>query len=170
MTSPFTKMSVLPSILALLAFATTCQSIAAQTSPAPKLTEQQFKNVQVLKGLPADQLFPAMQFITASLGVDCEHCHVREGREMKFDKDDKKPKVTARKMIQMMFAVNKDNFEGKREVTCYSCHRGAADPLATPLISAEEPNARLIDAGKPGDAPPLPSAEQLLDKFLVAVG
>src|SRR5256885_4711106 len=123
MTSPFTKMSVLPSILALLAFATACQSIAAQTSPAPKLTEQQFKNIQVLKGLPSDELFAAMQFITASLGVDCEHCHVREGREMKFDKDDKKPKVTARKMIQMMFAVNKDNFEGKREVTCYSCHR-----------------------------------------------
>ena len=33
-----------------------------------KLAEEQFKNIQVLKGVPADQLIPAMQFITASLG------------------------------------------------------------------------------------------------------
>jgi hypothetical protein len=31
---------------------------------------------------------------------------------MEFDKDDKKTKVTARKMMKMMFAINKDNFEG----------------------------------------------------------
>jgi photosynthetic reaction center cytochrome c subunit len=44
------------------------------------------------------------------------------------EKDDKKPKQVARKMMQMMFAINQENFEGKREVTCYSCHRGALIP------------------------------------------
>src|SRR5208282_4209842 len=66
---------------------------AASVPPA----EQQFKNIQVLKGVPADQLIPAMQFISASLGVECEYCHVKDA----FDKDDKDTKTTARKMMQM---------------------------------------------------------------------
>src|SRR6266436_3641560 len=145
------------------------QSIPAQVpaSAAPKLAEEQFKNIQALKGIPADQLIPAMQFIAASLGVECEHCHV----EHAFEKDDKKPKVTARKMITMMMAINKDNFEGHREVTCYSCHRGSADPVATPIISGEEPKSESSERKGPDEAKAmLPSAEQLLDKYLAAVG
>src|SRR5215831_44287 len=73
----------------------------AQGAPAaggpPKTTEQAFKNIQVMKGLPAEQLIPSMQFISASLGVECEFCHV----ERAFDKDEKKPKEFARKMMQM---------------------------------------------------------------------
>src|SRR6201998_1783968 len=102
---------------------------------APKKAEEQFKNIQVLKGIPAEQVFPTMQFITASLGVECEFCHVQNA----FDKDDKKPKQAARKMMQMMFAINKDNFDGHREVTCYSCHRGSAHPAAIPAVLADEP-------------------------------
>ncbi len=108
------------------------QSSTTHAPPAPKLAEEQFKNIQVLKGIPADQILPAMQFITSSLGVECEYCHVREAHGLAFDKDDKKPKLTARKMMQMVFAINKENFEGKREVTCYSCHRGAPNPISTP--------------------------------------
>ena len=93
--------------------------------PSPKTTEQVYKNIQVLKGAPVDQLIPAMQFITASLGVQCDFCHL----ENTFDKDDKKTKQTARKMMRMMFAINKDNFGGHKEVTCYACHRGAHKPV-----------------------------------------
>ncbi len=146
------------------------QSTSAQTPPAPKLAEEQFKNIKVLKGIPAEQVFPAMQFITASLGVECEYCHVREGKGMAFDKDDKKPKLTARKMMQMMFAINKDNFEGKREVTCFSCHRGAADPIGTPLVAAEDAAPEPSGEKKPAAAPALPTADQLFDKYLSAAG
>jgi photosynthetic reaction center cytochrome c subunit len=153
------------------------QSSSAQAPPALKLAEQQYKNIKALTGIPAEQVIPAMQFITASLGVECEYCHVRQDKNMAFDKDDKKPKVVARKMIQMMFAINKDNFEGKREVTCYSCHRGAADPVGTPLVSTEElpPDAAAGPGGsgeKKSDAtaPVLPSAVQLFDKYLAASG
>ena len=62
---------------------------AAANSAGPKTAGQQFKNIKVLKDIPADQLIPAMQFITASLGVECEFCHVQDA----FDKDDKKTKV-----------------------------------------------------------------------------
>jgi photosynthetic reaction center cytochrome c subunit len=148
------------------------QSGAAPQSPAaPKLAEDQFKNIKVLKGVPADQIFPSMQFITASLGVECEYCHVREGQKLVFEKDDKKTKVTARKMMEMMFGINKDNFEGHREVTCYSCHRGAADPVAIPLVATEDAKPEPEPSKAPGDAKPvLPPADQLLDKYLAAIG
>lgn len=140
----------------------------ASTSALPdKKAEEQFKNIQVLKGVPADQIFPTMQFITASLGVECDFCHVQGA----FEKDDKKPKATARRMIQMMFAINKDNFENHREVTCYSCHRGAPKPEAIPAIMTEEPKP-MGEPKKPEAATPtaLPPAEQLLDKYIQAAG
>jgi outer membrane lipoprotein-sorting protein len=136
----------------------------SQTPPdaAPKTAAQQFRNIEVLKDIPADQLVPAMQFISASLGVECEYCHVRGA----FEKDDKKTKLTARKMIAMMMNIDKDNFEGRREVTCYSCHRGATDPIATPVITAAEAMEPTEESAKA----PLPTADQLLDKYLAAVG
>jgi photosynthetic reaction center cytochrome c subunit len=139
----------------------------ASNAPAPKLAEEQFKNIQALKGIPAEQVIPAMQFIAASLGVECEYCHVEHANE----KDDKKTKVTGRKMINMMMAINKENFEGHREVTCYSCHRGAAQPVGTPIITDEEPRPAADEGKKPGEAKAsLPPAEQLLDKYLAAIG
>jgi photosynthetic reaction center cytochrome c subunit len=137
---------------------------------APKLAEEQFKNIQVLKGVPADQLIPAMQFITASLGVECDFCHVQGA----FEKDDKKPKQTARKMMEMMFAVNKENFDGHREVTCYSCHRGSTDPVSTPAVMTEERKENIGAAKNPESAearePAGPTADQLFDKYLQAAG
>ena len=137
----------------------------------PKKAEEQFKNIQVLKGIPADELIPTMQFITASLGVECEFCHVPKA----FEKDDKKSKETARKMMEMMFAINKDNFEGHREVTCYSCHRGSANPVAIPAVMTEEVPDQVHrreeiakEEGATGSS--LPAPDQLLDKYIQAVG
>lgn len=160
-------------VLAALSFATilAIAGAKAQSPAAPKLAEEQFKNIKVLKGVPADQILPTMQFITASLGVECEYCHVRDGQRLVFEKDDKKNKVTARLMMQMMFAINKDNFDGHRDVTCYSCHRGAANPVAVPIISDEEPKPEAEAAKSSADAKPvLPKADDLLDKYLAAVG
>jgi photosynthetic reaction center cytochrome c subunit len=152
---------------------------AAANLAGPKKAEEQYKNIQVLKGIPADQLIPGMQFITASLGVECQFCHV----EGAFEKDDKKPKQTARKMMAMMFAINKDNFDGHREVTCYSCHRGSTNPVGTPPVMVEEPKglgeARKAEVkkaeetkGEGAEAKEAsgPSADQLIDKYLQAVG
>ena len=137
------------------------------TNPAGKKAEEQFKNIQVLKGIPAEDIFPTMQFITASLGVQCDFCHVQGA----FDKDDKKNKQTARKMMEMMFAINKDNFDGHRAVTCNSCHRGNAMPMPIPAVMTEglkEP----MGAPKPAEAKEStgPSADQLLDKYVQALG
>jgi photosynthetic reaction center cytochrome c subunit len=152
-----------------------------------KKAEDIFKNIKALNGIPADEVVPSMQFITASLGVDCEYCHVRGA----FDKDDKLPKETARKMIKMMFAINKDSFEGKRVVTCYSCHHGSQEPVPTPILAENEPPP-MPPAGPPpgrpgrsapeGHGPPppggpgpmrppaLPAGAALIDKYVQALG
>jgi hypothetical protein len=144
---------------------------AAPPQNGPKLTDQQFKNIKILKGIPADQLIPAMQFMTASLGVECEFCHVRGERGLVFEKDDKKPKQTARKMIEMMNAINKDNFDGHREVTCYSCHRGAAHPVGTPLVAEVGAKSEPLTGNeKKPDVSTLPTADQVFDKYLAAAG
>ena len=137
------------------------------SSTPPKTAEQAFKSIQVLKGVPADQLIPAMQFISASLGVECEFCHVRD----QFEKDEKKPKEMARKMIQMQMAINKESFEGRSQVTCYSCHRGAHDPVAIPIISDEDPKPAPAEAAaaSPRPASP-PPADPILDKYVRALG
>jgi photosynthetic reaction center cytochrome c subunit len=156
-------------ILASGAVALRAQSAQPSTgATANKTTEQVYKNIQVLKGVPADQLIPAMQFITASLGVQCDFCHL----ENAFEKDDKETKQTARKMMHMMFAINKENFDGHREVTCYACHRGAHKPVTTPIISDEKDKFVLEEttSQEKGNPANLPPADQILGKYLRAVG
>jgi photosynthetic reaction center cytochrome c subunit len=147
------------------------QSSGTQTAPAatPKKAPDVFKNIQVLKDLDADKLVPSMQFIAASLGVECTYCHVQENGQFVNEKDDKRSKATAREMMQMTMDINKNAFHGNRNVTCNTCHRGAASPVPIPAILETEgerpqppPNAT------PPTAPP--TADQILAKYLDAVG
>ena len=147
-----------------LAVVVITSSVQAQTHDSPKTSEQVYKNIQVLKGIAADRVLPSMQFISASLGVRCEHCHV----EGSFEKDDKKPKQTARKMMEMMFALNQNSFEGKREVTCYSCHRGSLRPVSIPVVSAE--TAAKKETAAAAVIAPSASEGEVLDRYLQAVG
>ncbi len=142
------------------------QSGTAQAAGEPKTAEQAFKNIQILKSTPADQILPTMQFVANSLGVECEFCHVQGA----FEKDDKKTKATARRMMQMQFAINKDNFNGEPQVTCNSCHRGSHAPVGIPIISDEEPKRPEAPKTPATPGPALPTADQVLDKFLQAVG
>jgi hypothetical protein len=128
--------------------------------------EQVYKNLQVLKGVPSDQLIPAMQFITASLGVECGFCHV----ENHFDQDDKKPKQTARKMMQMMMAINQNHFENHLAVTCNTCHHGSRVPVSIPLVSEGSPRLHLPAGGEDRLPPNLPSPDQVLEKYVTVLG
>src|ERR1051325_11122341 len=146
-------------ILITITITTLAQSSAP--NPVPKTVGEAFKNIKVLKDAPAEQLAPAMQFISTSLGVGCEHCHVRGA----FEKDDKKPKEIARKMMQMTIAINQNNFDGHRDVTCYSCHHGSSHPVSIPIIPDEE-----LPPPSPANTEPasveFPAADKLIDKYL----
>ncbi len=145
------------------------QNTAPATPIAPKTAGEAFKNVKVLKDIPADSLIPAMQFIAASLGKECEFCHVQGA----FEKDDKQPKQRARAMIEMMLAINHDNFHGHREVTCFTCHRGNAKPVAVPpvMVDTVNPVATAMEINESeGTETSGPPADPLFEKYLKAVG
>ena len=91
-----------------------------------ELAEKRFKNLKTsLKDLPESQFIDTMHYFSYSLGKQCTFCHV----ERKFDLDDKKEKVTARKMIDMVASIDERHFEGHPAVRCFTCHEGHAHPL-----------------------------------------
>jgi len=165
------KFTLKPFILPIIGIGIACGQAAPD--PKPLMVEDVFKNVQVLKGIPVNQFMDTMGFFSASLGLNCTYCHVTEslGNWEKFA-EDVPLKRTARRMILMVNAINKDNFQGRRVVTCYSCHHGGQRPKVIPSLAEqystpdEDPNEVEIV----GSAPAGPSAEQILDKYIQAVG
>ena len=158
---------------ALLALALT-PVLAAQQTAAEKTAEQVFKNIQVFKGRPASELRPTMSFIASSLGVRCNFCHVQP-----FSADTKPQKRTARRMIEMVFAINKANFNGRPEINCFTCHQGHTEPNGALSIAADAPPAAMPaggrgagrGAGRGGfDRTNLPTAAQVLAKYEAALG
>jgi photosynthetic reaction center cytochrome c subunit len=156
-------------VLALVGSATVSLlgQTASTSSVKGKTAAEAYQNVHVLKDIPADQLIPAMQFITYSLGVECSYCHV----EGALEKDDKTPKQTARKMMQMMAAINRDNFESKQMVTCNSCHRGSPQPISIPMI-ADAPLMPVSESSRGNEASVAnaPPAELIITKYVEAIG
>jgi len=126
-----------------------------------RTAEQVYKNIQVFKGLPASDLEPAMAFISGSLGVKCNHCHVNP-----FAKDEKPTKQAARRMIQMVLDLNKGSFGGAKAVTCFTCHRGKPLPVSVPAVGQNlwQPNPAVPKED------PLPSVDLILERYVAALG
>lgn len=136
------------------------------------LAEEVFKNVQVLKGIPVDEFMSTMGIFSAALGMSCENCHAANDSDWANYAGDNTPKKrTARGMVMMMAAINKNYFAGRQVVTCYSCHRGGDHPKTTPNLDTiyghppeeEEDDIVMQD-------PKAPTAEQILDKYIQARG
>jgi photosynthetic reaction center cytochrome c subunit len=149
------------------------QKIAQQTAQKPLMAEEVFKNVQILKGIPVNQFMETMGFFAASLGLNCVYCHVPESLEnWERFADDVPRKRMARNMMLMVNDINKTKFGGRRALTCYSCHRGAELPRVIPSLAdqygvpPEDPNVVEIVP----DAPKEPTADQVFNKYIQAVG
>ena len=128
-------------------------------NPEGKTAEQFYKSIKVMKGTPADQVIESMHLIRGALGVDCEFCHEETDRAA----DTKPAKETARAMMRMMMDLNNNNFGSKQEVTCYTCHRGAAIPATTLVVPA-------VEIGEEVEPKGLPSVDQIVTKYVAALG
>lgn len=147
-----------------------CAALSAQTAQ-PQMADAVFKNVQLLKGIPVDEFMGTMGLFAAALSADCSECHTGAGTaDPKWEEDTPK-KRTARRMIQMMQGINRDNFNGRQQVTCWTCHRGVRTPSLT----------RTLDSmyGEPIIDPPdvivratsgEPTADEIFDKYIKALG
>jgi len=127
MLSPMKIVGVLTFSLTILMFS----GAARAQAPQPQVVEG--PNVKVLTGLTAQQFQEEMNFIVQGLGVTCGTCHVRGN----FASEEKPQKQTARKMLEMVKAINKTTFPDHKpkdgesllgKVTCYTCHRGETTP------------------------------------------
>src|SRR3954467_2544044 len=148
------------------------QGPAAPASPRAPMAEEVFKNVQILKGIPVDQFMGTMGFFSASLGLNCTDCHVDEsGGNWARYADDNPKKQTARRMMQMVTALNRASFGGRQVVTCNTCHRGNSRPNVQPSLALLYGTPPPDEPGEPiTQAPGQPPAERVLDKYVEAVG
>jgi photosynthetic reaction center cytochrome c subunit len=141
------------------------------TTTAPLLAEQAFKNIQALKGISAADFMGTMGIMTAALGFDCSECHIAAGTDKVDWAADTPRKVIARRMVNMVVAINQSNFGGRQLVTCWTCHRGRDKPVVTPSLDyvygmpTLEPDD-LVMASVPG----LPKPDEIIDKYVQALG
>ena len=140
---------------------------------AGPLVEEVGKNIKVLNGMPQSELIPAMKFMSVSLGVGCNYCHVSKDGQLNAAADDKEKKRTARTMIKMVLQANKTTFHSNTQISCYTCHRGEPTPQNAPNLPVA------LRTPSPGGAAPTPSvsatpawpsAEEILSRYVDAIG
>lgn len=168
--------------VAFLANTAISTRVAAQ-STAPKSEEaaamsgtrtagQVFKNVttSTLKGLTVDDFMGSMGVMAAALGFDCSDCHTGAGTDKVDWVVDTPRKKMARKMVEMVAVINKDNFGGAPMVSCWTCHHGKDIPATTIALDNlyGPPNEEKDDMiTRDPDAPPV---TQILAKYIEALG
>jgi hypothetical protein len=146
---------------------------AGQTGPtqgAP-LAETVFKDVQVLKGIPADEFMDAMGMFSASLGYDCVACHSPDIKDDRAAFAITTPQIRrARQMVTMMNSINETNFGGRPLVTCFTCHHAQFPPESIPNLALQygdvidDPNSIRIALDRRF------TADQIFDKYVQALG
>ncbi len=137
----------------------------------PKMSEEVFKNVQVLKGIPVDEFMDTMGMFAASLGYDCASCHDQEISSNREAFAVTTPSIQrARQMILMMNTLNRANFGGEQRVTCFTCHRGSYKPEIVPNLAlqygelTDDPNAMIILPSRGASVAPV------FEKYIQALG
>ena len=137
-------------VLALLA-------IALWTAPAAAQFPEKFTNLQVLpKDISREQLQSTMRGFAFGLGVRCDHCHVEKSDDAKqsglnYAADDKQTKKTARVMLQMVAAINRDYISKVSDmpaepVKCVTCHRGLAQPRTLNSVLTDTIEEKGVDS------------------------
>src|SRR5207244_2457467 len=147
------------------------QAAQAATQQRPQMADEVFKNVTVLKGLQVDEFMDTMGMIAAALGLNCLDCHTSDAdKSWERFAADTTMKQTSRRMIQMVNAINKENFKGVRSVTCYTCHRGDLRPKVVPSLIVqysapmEDPNEVEIPPNAKGNP------DDVFNKYIQALG
>jgi photosynthetic reaction center cytochrome c subunit len=150
------------------------QALALQGGQAPTakplMVEDVFKNVQALKGISVDDFLLTMGIMCAAVGSDCVGCHPAAGTDHVDWALDTPRKRTARRMVQMVQTINKENFGGRQVVTCWTCHRGRDRPVTTPTLDTVygEPLLEFDDVLTPAKG--VPTVDELLGKYIQAIG
>ena len=189
---------VVLSLVATIAIQAQQQAAQQAAAPAGPLAPEKYKNIQVLKEVPAADLDLLMRYFTAATGFQCQTCHVRDQAtgEFRYEEDTQRAKATARNMIRLVQTVNASRDQFGVNINCGTCHQGANRPAGLQPAQMMTPDqlaalaARQGGAG-PGAAPPPaggapagaagqpgpgrgaaagPPIDEVLDKYITALG
>lgn len=165
---------VLTSLFVAAIFAQARPAGQAAAAPKPQLSEEAFKNIKVLRGIPVKEFMNTMGFFAASLSLNCTDCHgSASASDWANYATDTPLKIRARGMITMVKAINDANFGGRPFVTCYTCHRGSQKPKAIPSLAAQYGEPPPDDPDEIEMVPGVrvtATADQVLDKYIQALG
>lgn len=165
--------TILGAVAALIVCLVGLVSARGQAGQAarPQMSEEAFKDVRVLKGIPVDEFMDTMGMFSASLGLCCTDCHVKEavGNVAAFAIETEKIQ-TARGMISMMMSINENFFGGDQRVSCFTCHKGGYVPEVVPDLALQygappDPSPNAMDIAR-SSAPIQP----IFDKYIQALG
>ena len=172
----------------LLTLAASSPALAQGGQAAPRTAGEAYQNVTVLKDIPSTELIPAMRYMSTSLGVECEFCHVGARAQ------ETPGKAKARQMMTMMMTINNTHFGGRRELTCFGCHHGSTRPASAPEPTGQYSkmgvapwfaydggtitggrdvvmsDAYVAFMAKGGMLAGLPTTDQILEKYVAALG
>jgi hypothetical protein len=164
------------------------------TPPAPTgpLAAAKYRDIQVMKDVPADQFDITMDYFVAATGLQCQGCHVRDEATGEFDyANDHRIKSVTRKMINLVRTVNAGDYGGR--TNCAQCHAGRPNPPGLPLAQPMTPDQIAALAaqtaarqGGPGGASPAaagtagaqgagqqipaPAIDDVINKYVEALG
>ena len=102
--------------------------LSAQQPAPPKQPPANPTNLKILKATSGAEVIQIMHTFTTGLGQQCTYCHAAGN----YASDENPKKDTARKMIAMVQKINAEFPDGKMHVSCYTCHRGEAQPKTAP--------------------------------------
>ena len=162
------------------------QQPAAPTGP---LAPEKYKDIQVLKDVPADQLDLTMRYFVAATGLNCSNCHQRDQATGEFNYPaDTNTKRTARNMIKLVQTVNAGDFGAR--INCGTCHQGLNRPAGLTAATMMTPDQLAAMAARQGGPPPgggggapgqgraggagnqtpAPAIDDVLNKYIQAIG
>ncbi len=161
----------------LVTTASYSQSAMSGSGQKPQMSQDVFKNIQVLRGIPGDEFMGTMGFFAASLNMNCTDCHVTEsagdwmplcGRRHASE-EHRAPHGSDGESHQSL-----RHFGAMRKVTCYTCHRGYQIPEVVPSLDEQYGSPPTADPDRiemlPKAAAAPDDATKILDKFIQAVG
>ncbi|MFO1077220.1 MAG: photosynthetic reaction center cytochrome c subunit family protein [Planctomycetota bacterium] len=129
--------SFAPSLALALCAALSAQEGQGGAATGP-LAPEKYKDIQVLKDVPASEVDAVMEYFSAALGFSCANCHVRDQatNEFAFEKEHRM-KNEARDMIRLVQTVNGGDFGAR--INCGTCHQGHSRPQPLPAAQMLTP-------------------------------
>jgi hypothetical protein len=152
-------------LLVLLAAGLAAGALAAD-QPEPQATEpnnrpagEVYQKVEIFPWMPRMEFDRLMEELNVSLGVKCEHCHIKD----QWEREDVDAKQTARKMFRMVGGISRTYFEGEGGPACWTCHRGSTEPQQRP---SDEVSAHLKPVAVPDPSPFVADARPAAEVYM----